>query len=215
MNTDAEVRIFRQFQEVRVRFRTVQKDFEISGQLQGRAGLLCDPMRGRQRRNVSEEMCSDQARQWPGPGVELLLAQEGVGLVDRLQSFLGLLVAAVQIRVGASPGSCRGLELVEREAARRSSAAIICSALVGGRRGRSGRRRGPSPNRPNGRPAGCRPRGGADRQPAGARSRPPAGGPRSARCSFRRRKPTAGRARHVERQKESVHVSRSRKAGAR
>src|SRR3954453_21417735 len=58
-----------------------------------------------------------QARQWPGSSVELLLAQEGVGLVDRLQPFLGRLVPAVQIRVVLlRQALVAGLELVEREA---------------------------------------------------------------------------------------------------
>src|SRR4051794_16043209 len=46
-DADAEVRILRQFQEVRgPDLRTVEKHLEISSQLQGRAGLLCDPDAG-------------------------------------------------------------------------------------------------------------------------------------------------------------------------
>src|SRR3954447_1026246 len=81
-------------------------------------GCYVTPMPGSTRPpNVSEEMRSHQARQWPGSGVELLLAQEGVGLVDRLQPFRGRLVAAVQIRVVLlRQALVAGLELVEREA---------------------------------------------------------------------------------------------------
>src|SRR3954470_14933257 len=81
-------------------------------------GCYVTPMPGSTRPpNVSEEMRFHQARQWPGSGVELLLAQEGVGLVDRLQPFLGRLVAAVQIRVVLlRQALVAGLELVQREA---------------------------------------------------------------------------------------------------
>src|SRR5690242_2232851 len=79
-------------------------------------GCYVTPTPGRTRPpNVSEAMRFHQAAGPRGSGVELLLAQESVGLVDRLQPLLGGLVAAVQVRVVLlGQALVAGLQLVER-----------------------------------------------------------------------------------------------------